>query len=256
MITTSAPPIFDVDDDATWPQQVGERVQVLADHVRRSVRAPENYQSLEIGSEEETVLGLLEGYLVRARHSTHLLDHEKDALRAQGLRMLTRGLVNGRLDQAHELGYLTTAEYEALSTANETVPERRRRGVRREDQVCLTLATAPMTHDVDGLYQLLSYWGGEAIYWQHCEGNPDLAEKLRSLGAPAIVTALLDFTAPGAGAHRIFPSMVHVLVGKALGHEPADADVLYRASIPPQRIESIVSPGHPEYDRFAGLPTA
>ncbi|MFE5097747.1 hypothetical protein ACFRCI_47705 [Streptomyces sp. NPDC056638] len=101
---------------------------------------------------------------------------------------------------------------------------------------------------------LLSYWGGEAIYWKHCEGTPELAARLGSLGTPAIVTALLDFTAPGVGAHRVFPSLVHVLVGEALSYEAADADVLYRAPISPQRIESIVFPGHPAYDQFPELP--
>ncbi|WP_406340590.1 hypothetical protein [Streptomyces sp. NBC_01578] len=100
-----------------------------------------------------------------------------------------------------------------------------------------------MIHDVRGIHRLLSYWGGESIYWKHCEGAPEVAAKLRSLGTPAIVTALLDFTAPGVGTRQVFPSLIHVFVGKALGHEPADADVLYRAPIPSQRIESIVSPG-------------
>ncbi|MFE3905917.1 hypothetical protein ACFXPY_38065 [Streptomyces sp. NPDC059153] len=241
------------DDPATWPHPLTELVHQLADDARRRGCAPENYQDLSINSYEGAVLGHLEGHLVRARHSTRLLDHEKDAIRTQGLRPLNAGLVNDRLDQAHELGHLTATEYEVLRTVNETVPEHRGFG-KREDQVCLTLSAAPMIHDVSGIHPLLSYWGGEAIYWKHCEGTPALAAKLGSLGTPAIVTALLDFTALGVGAHRVFPSLVHVLVGKALSYEAADADVLYRAPIPPQRIESIVSPGHPAYDQFPELP--
>ncbi|MFE2561603.1 hypothetical protein ACFXGT_37465 [Streptomyces sp. NPDC059352] len=129
---------------------------------------------------------------------------------------------------------------------NETVPEQRGWG-RREDQVCLTLSAAPLTHHIDGIHRLLTYWGGEAICWQHCEGSPALAAKLRSLGTPSVVTALLDLTTHGQEAHSIF-------AGKALEQEPADADVFYRSPIPPQRIESIVSPGDPGYDRFPGLP--
>jgi hypothetical protein len=138
---------------------------------------------------------------------------------------------------------------------NETVPEQRGWG-RREDQVCLTLSAAPLTHDIGGIDQLLTYWGGEAIYWRHCEGSPALAAKLRSLGAPSVVTALLDLATPVLEGHRVFPSVAHVFVGKALGHEPADADVLYRAPVPPERIESIVSPGDLAYDQFPGLPRA
>ncbi|MFJ2572285.1 hypothetical protein ACIOYT_18005 [Streptomyces halstedii] len=202
---------------------------------------------------EDTALALLDGHLVRARHHTRLLDHEKEAIRAQGLRLLDARLVNDRLDQAHKLGYLTEAEHRTLRTVNETVPEQRGPG-RREDQVCLTLSAAPQTHEVGGIHRLLTYWGGEAIYWRHCEGSPALATKLRSLGVPSVVTALLDLATPDQERPSIFPSLIHVFVGTALGHDPADADVHYTSPIPPQRIESIVSPGDVSYDQFPGLP--
>lgn len=234
-------PIVDVDVPATWPRPLTDLIDELVDDARRSGHAPEYYQDLDILAHEDTVLAHLEGHLVRARHHTRLLDHEKDAIRAQGLRLLNAQLVNDRLDQAHKLGYLTEAEHETLRTVNETVPEQRGWG-RREDQVCLTLSAAPQTHDVGGIRRLLTYWGGEAIYWQHCEGSPALAVKLRSLGTPSVVTALLDLTTSIQEEHSVFKSVVHVFVGKALGHEPADADVLYRSPIPPQRIESIVTP--------------
>ncbi|MGW3387355.1 hypothetical protein [Streptomyces cinereoruber] len=246
-------PIVDVDVPATWPRSLADLVGELADDARYTDHAPEYYQDLDLLSYEGTVLAHLEGHLVRARHHTRLLEHEKDAIRAQGLRLLNAQLVNDRLDQAHMLGCLTDAEHERLRSVNETVPGQRGWG-RREDQVCLTLSAAPQTHHVDGIHRLLTYWGGEAIYWQHCEGSPALAAKLRSLGVPSVVTALLDLATPVPEGHNVFPSVVHVFVGKALGHEPADADVLYRSPIPPQRIESIVSPGDQAYDRFPHLP--
>lgn len=243
-------PIVDVDVPATWPDPLAGLVGVLADDARRSGHAPECYQDLDLLSHEDTVLAHLDGHLVRARHYTRLLDHEKDAISVQGVRLLNAQLVNWRLDQAHALGYLTAVE---LRTVNETVPGQRGWG-KREDQVCLTLSAAPQIHHIDGIHRLLTYWGGEAVYWQHCEGSPALAGKLRSLGVPSVVTALLDLAAPAQERHSVFPSVVHVFVGKALGHEPADADVFYRSPIPPQRIESIVSPGGLAYDRFPELP--
>lgn len=83
---------------------------------------------------------------------------------------------------------------------------------------------------------------------------PALAAKLRSLGVPSVATALLDLAAAGQERPSIFPSLVHVFVSKALGHDPADADVFYESPIPPQRIESIVSPGDVAYDQFPDLP--
>ncbi|MFD9123564.1 hypothetical protein [Kitasatospora sp. NPDC059571] len=63
----------------------------------------------------------------------------------------------------------------------------------------------------------------------------------------------LDLTLPGD--HKVYRSLVHTFVGKAIGHVPANADVFYRAAIPAQRIESIAFPGDPSYDRIPGLPT-
>ncbi|MFD3997168.1 hypothetical protein [Streptomyces sp. NPDC058583] len=226
-----------MDVPATWPRPLAELVGRLARDARRAGRAPEYYKDLDILAHENAALAHLEGHLVRARHHTRLLDHEKDAIHTQGLRLLNAQLVNDRLDQAHTLGHLTKAEYEALRTANETVPEQRSWGT--EDQVCLTLSAAPQTHHVDGIHRLLTCWGGETIFWQHCEGSPALAAKLRSLGTPSVVTALLAFLAPGRESHSVFPSVIHVFTGKALAHQPADADVFYRSPIPPQRIESI-----------------
>ncbi|WP_405417529.1 hypothetical protein [Streptomyces microflavus] len=246
-------PIVDVDVPATWPAPLVGLVGELAEAARRSGHAPENYQDLDLLPYEGTAWALLEGHLGRARHHTRLLDHEKDAIRAQGLRLLDAQLVKDRLDQAHALGYLTAQERERLQTVNETVPGQHGRG-RREGQVCLTLSAAAQLHHIHGIHRLLTYWGGEAIYWQHCEGSPGLADKLRSLGVPSVVTVLLDLAAPGQQRPSIFPSLVHVFVGKALGHDPADADVFYKSPIPPQRIESIVSPGDAAYDRFPDLP--
>ncbi|MFZ4283051.1 hypothetical protein [Streptomyces rhizosphaericola] len=246
-------PIVDVDVPVTWPAPLVGLVGELAEAARRLGHAPENYQDVDLVPYEDTALALLEGHLVRARHHTRLLDHEKDAIRSQGLRLLDARLVSDRLDQAHKLGYLTEAEHETLRTVNETVPGQCVPG-RREGQVCLTLSAAAQLHHIHGIHRLLTYWGGEAIYWQHCEGSPALATKLRSLGVPSVVSALLDLATPGRQRPSIFPSLVHVFVGKALGHDPADADVFYKSSIPPQRIESIVSPGDVAYDRFPGLP--
>ncbi|MFD4862475.1 hypothetical protein [Streptomyces atratus] len=54
--------------------------------------------------------------------------------------------------------------------------------------------------------------------------------------------------------HGVFPSVVRAFAGKALGHEPADADGFSKSPIPTQRIESIVSPGDAGYGRFPELP--
>ncbi|MGP8300215.1 hypothetical protein ACTPOK_20240 [Streptomyces inhibens] len=242
---------MDADDASTWPQPFADLIHQLADEAQRDGLAPDNYVDFDLDGHEDNVRQLLRGHLVRARHCTRLLDHEVEAIRTQGLRPLDVDLINVRLDQAHQRGQLTDEEHATLRAENCLTPTPVKWG-KRDDQICLVLSTAAMIHHSDGLHRLLSYWGGEAIYWRYCETVPELGRKLRSLGRPALVSALLELSDPQV--HRIFRSLVHVFVGKALGNETADAEVLYRAPVQPEHIEAIDFPGDPNYDRFPQLP--
>ncbi|MCX5097492.1 hypothetical protein OOK36_54530 [Streptomyces sp. NBC_00365] len=182
-------PVVDVDDPVTWPRSLADLIYTIADETE--LDEPELYVDLELGDREAQVLGLLRGHLLRTQHATRLLDHEADAIRAHGLRPLDVALVDDRLNQAHERGLLTDAEREVLRSQSMVVPERKKWG-NREDQVCLTLSAEATSHDINGVWRLLSFWGGEAIYWQHCDDHDGVAQKLRSLGRPALVTACVD----------------------------------------------------------------
>ncbi|MEV6840029.1 hypothetical protein AB0N17_36995 [Streptomyces sp. NPDC051133] len=242
---------MDVDNPATWPRALADLIYSIADETE--LDEPDLYVDLELEDREAQILDLLRGHLLRAQHGTRLLDHEADAIRAHGLRPLDAALVDDRLNHAHERGYLTDAEREVLRSQSMVAPGRQKLG-NREGQVCLTLSAEATSHDVNGVWRLLSFWGGEAIYWQHCDDHAGVAQKLGSLGRPALVTAYVDLASPGR--HLVFKSVVHTFVGKAIGYTPANADVLYRNAIPPQHIESIAFPGDPAYDRLPGLPTA
>ncbi|MFJ5105214.1 hypothetical protein [Streptomyces sp. NPDC088554] len=244
-------PVVDVDNPATWPRPLADLIYKIAHEAE--LDEPELYVDLELEDREAQILALLRGHLLRAQHCTRLLDHEAHAIRAHGLRPLDAALVDDRLDQAHERGYLTAAEREVLRSQSMVAPGRQRMGI-REGQVCLTLSAEATSHDIGGAWRLLSFWGGEAIYWQHCDDPAGLAQRLRCLGRPTLVTAYVDLASPGR--HLVFKSVVHTFVGKAIGYAPANADVLYRNAIPPQHIESIAFPGDPAYDRLPGLPTA
>ncbi|MET8248684.1 hypothetical protein ABZV31_32440 [Streptomyces sp. NPDC005202] len=243
-------PVVDVDNPATWPRPLADLIYKIADETE--LDEPELYVDLELEDRKAQILDLLGGHLLRAQHCTRLLDHEADAIRAHGLRPLDAALVDDRLNQAHERGYLTDAEREVLRSQSMVVPGRQRMS-NREGQVCLTLSAEATSHDINGAWRLLSFWGGEAIYWQHCDEPDGIAQRLRRLGRPTLVTAYVDLASPGR--HLVFKSVVHTFVGKAIGYAPANADVLYRNAIPPQHIESIAFPGNPAYDRLPGLPT-
>ncbi|MFD8079533.1 hypothetical protein ACFV3E_43770 [Streptomyces sp. NPDC059718] len=190
-----------MDAPGTWPAPLTELIHGIVEGTKP--KEPDLYVDLELEEREPQVLGLLAGYLLRAQHATRLLDHEADAIRARGLRPLNVALVDHRLDEAWERDYLTDAEREVLRSQSMVAPGRKRLG-QRQDQVSLTLSAEATSHDVAGVSRLLSFWGGEAIYWHHCDDHAGVAQKLRSLGRPALVTAYVDLDSPGQ--HRVFKS--------------------------------------------------
>jgi hypothetical protein len=241
-------PVVDVDDVATWPAPFADFIRELADTAH--LDDVEMSEDLNLYGKEEQARRHLEGCLVRARHCTRLLEHEDEAVRAQGLQLLSLDLVNARLDRAYGLGLLTAQEHALIRTENCLTPRPSRWGTRK-GQVCFTLSKAAMIHNADGGDRLLRFWGGEAIYWLYCETHPQIGRKLQTMGRPTIVTALLDLSDPAR--HHIFKSLVNTFVGKALGNDKADADVHYHQAVLPQHIESIAHPGDLEYDRFPAL---
>ncbi|MER7512142.1 hypothetical protein ABTX82_27855 [Streptomyces lavendulae] len=242
-----SPRIVDVDDLGTWPTALTAHINQLLAFATENRITRDSYDQLDITGWDRLVRETLVGCLVRARHCSRLLDHEAVAIREHGLRPLTPDLVNDRLDQALNGGFLTSQLHGTLTADNATTSTGPRWSG-RQNQVCLTLSTASFTHQAPGL--LHRYWGGEAIYWKHCDTAPDIMQVLSSMGRPAVVTALIDLSDP---KHTLSPELTRVLVGKALGADRADADVFHLSPVPPARIEAIDFPGDSGYDRFPKL---
>ncbi|MFB8168364.1 hypothetical protein ACFC60_10500 [Kitasatospora purpeofusca] len=243
---TSALPVIDVDDPATWPAQLADLVTGFARRHAAAALPRDCFTDTDIGgyADLDVLAPLLAGHLVRARHCTRLLDHEADSIRERGLLLADDQGVAERLAPAG-LGHLTTTQYTALKEANLIT---RKAGGRR-GFVFLTLSGDALAPNQTLGWRLQKFWGGEAVY-QPWEDDPEMTDLLRSLGRPAVVTCLLDLA--DGQPHSTAPSLAHVLLGKALG-EAADATVHYMSPIPPVRIESVAFPGDPAFDRL-GLP--
>lgn len=167
--------------------------------------------------------------------------------REQGLRALTEELVLERLEAAHSHNEITAEEREELT--REQFFAQNQKDV-RADQVCLVLSRETFGNHADGCNPLLSKWGGEAIY----QYNKPRRGRLETIGRPTIVVALLDLKSPPIWRRHVsYPGLLTSFVGAELGLLDQGADVLYRAAIPPEGIEDIWQPGHPEYDRHTGL---
>jgi len=252
-MTTERPdrPIVDVEAPETWPAPLAALVADIA--TTAPSNNPEAYVDLRIDDREDEARQLLAGHLVRARHCTRLLAHEADAIRAEGLRLLTPELLTHRLDQAHQLGLLTAAERTTLSAGNRLAVGHQ--WAQPKPGIFFFLTTFVLRERLYNIWPLLSTWGGEAIYGNFNNAEPAnkaLAARLRCLGRPAIVTTLLDLSDPRL--HRISRSLVHAFVGCQLGAEEADAVVHYLTAVPPQQVESVALPGDAAYDQFPRLP--
>lgn len=232
--------IIDVEDPNTWPAEV-----------RSLVEAARGASDLLLCEEEGRFRALLQGYVVRAYHCTRLLEHEVTAIRREGLRSLSRELVEGRILAAHAVGAISGRQRDTLlRTHMLTGSEPHGRDANRRDQVCLVL-TRRQLDDSSGVERLLSKWGGEVVYFSARAQAPSIASLLTRLGRPAVVVALLDLS---ASKHSVYPGVLATLTAVINRRDGPAADVFYRAPVLPEQIEAIWQPGHTEYDRHVQLP--
>ena len=240
--------IVDVDNPATWPDQLAELVDTMTDHVREvEGESPDLACSdLDVASFEGEIEDVLDGQLLRAYHATRLLPHEVEAIRSTGLQILNDDLVCQRLTDAYLQGFLTEAERDQL-VAGRTVTQGRR------DKVCLFLSQNELVNSPHGFARLLETWGGEGIYWAHADKGDALRPKLLSLGTPSIVVALLDLAAPRQKT-LIFPGLAHAFTSARLGLPDVGGSISYFAPITADKVEDIFQPGHIDYPSSAGIP--
>jgi hypothetical protein len=223
---------IDIDDPTTWPEQISEPVFAWAQFYRGSTNYTGDLAlSLEL---EEPFRGLFTGFLLRAHHYTRLLPHERAMVLEKGLRPLSPELLFDRIESARSTGMITRDEADTFHRAHVFATGEHQN---REGQVCLVLSKHVFERDPEACRPLLGTWGGEGMYMS--SGAVPLRQRLRTLGSPTTVTALLDLS-PGRSRHLVFPALHKVFIGAVLGLPDVGADVFYRAPIPPEHIESVV----------------
>lgn len=151
--------VVHLDDPTTCPEELEEFVRVLANDVNkvpeftpdlRHVLPDRRVEFLELAAELRFV----------AYHCARLLHHEVKTIEEAGLRCLTEGLVDDKIDHAHASGHLTTEYREQLrkrncfANGNATGPE---------GKVCLVAGETALDDDRHGLAPFSGGWGGEAM---------------------------------------------------------------------------------------------
>ena len=204
---------------------------------------------------------LLVGHRLLVRHSTRLMEHEEATIRRDGLRPVSAGLIEVRIDEAWRRGLVSEEERQELRRAHiwakldrDDAAENRTL-VARGLGVYLLMGLRPL--DDGHANEWLSQWGGPALY----EGLPrppapsSLREKLRRVSQPAIVEATLEFS------EERFPRSVGepfgLVFSEILFGETAlygGMEVCHVGPVPPASLSRILHPGDGDYDRHAALP--
>ena len=240
--------VVDLDDRSTWPETVSAFVVEFEGKLRGSTEFTSDLEGGLIDREGE-FRSLLAGHKLLAFHSTCLFDHEVDAIRREGLRRLSRALVEQKIKDAHAHGALSVDERARCLERNAYAIDNM---TGREDQVCLVVGRKTFDEEAAGLSPLLGGWGGEAT-----NGGPGPGEDpvLGTLGRPAIVAVGLDVAAGHRSVYTA-PSLAKVFVGSGLGLRDAFGEIHFFADIPADDVLAIWEPGDEDYDRHRGLPRA
>jgi hypothetical protein len=235
--------VIDIDDISTWPQSILDRTKQWAKKYRGSTKYASDLPiPLELESEFRELLG---ENLLRAYHCTRLLPHEVQLIKLNGLRMLSMGLIQDRIQAAQKANAISEEEAQLISKSNVFCTGEQKH---RENQVCLVLSKTVFKNHPSDCEPLLTNWGGEGIY--NTSNSKSLSDRVCSLGKPTIVVALIN---PNEPLHA-FPSLHKVFLGAALGFKDIAADIFYRASISPNHIEHFLQPGDNTYRSLGRLP--
>lgn len=232
----------DPDDVGTWPAPLREALALEVVDVDPVTPVCD----LRLRLSDEDVATLLEGRPLRAYHCTRLLPHEVQSIREDGLRALGPEHVEQRIHDAFVAGAIADADAERLRSEHifATGDE-----CEREGQVCACVGLIAFSdHEADGVWPLLSWWGGEAIY---VHASKEGREHLRTLGTPSIV--VLDLSLGGV-TWEVWPGLAQILAGTLADLPEGGGDILYEASVPAPAVTAVWHPGVSEYDRFPALP--
>jgi hypothetical protein len=244
--------IVEIDRPADWPADVKAYIQALAETVPGHVTDGGDLPyEVDLTGRDIELRDLLADRWLRSFHATRLLDYEVEDVQASGLRVLTQSLVEDRQDKALANEVITRAEHAALRESSVFTVDDRTLPY-RVGKVCLVGNAQPLHDRPYGFSHQLSNWGGEAQYatsaWEHLD-----SARVKRLGRPAIVVALLDVSDPVIAVVTSH-ALIYAFVGSHRRMANVGSQIDFEADIAGAQIEDIWQPGQQEYDQFEPLP--
>jgi hypothetical protein len=167
------------DQPATWPRQLQDALV----HTRQWSVPWFNETPGRSGAYDQLHAFLtpeLQRYALQGWHCTRLRDEEVQAVRSNGLEVLSEELLVRRIDAALAASELPE-DVAARLRAGNIAGNRNRRGQ-------LWFGFSRNLPGEEYIHRLFRYWGGEATYWAH-EQDEKTASVLRGVGRPTIIDA-------------------------------------------------------------------
>lgn len=201
---------IDIEDTSTWPDGFlkimsenkdlfiafhteVKRVDKLArEDVLLRINRP--YNPYKEGYENILLVlsDLLQDQNIVGYHCTRLAPHEIESIKSNGMKVLTRELVEARFRSALEIGLLKEEQYRYISNSELLRISLDNECGHRTGYIwfCPNLSTL---RDGGAVCRLFKSWGGEAVYNGH-EEDENIGHHLQSIGIPCIVKCSMPMT--------------------------------------------------------------
>ncbi|WP_327461650.1 hypothetical protein [Brevundimonas sp.] len=169
-----------IEKPETWPAELMRPLNEHRDVFIDWSQGPSEFSGRDYDFALGEVASELQGYSLTGWHCTRLTDVEIDLITRDGMEPLSGDMLRRRVDRLAEVGHLTWDQADRLKSAHQA-NDRSRTGM-------LWFCFFPPHRAGRGIFDLLRFWGGEALYNSH-DDDPELGPLLHRLGVPAVVEA-------------------------------------------------------------------
>ncbi|MFB6517983.1 hypothetical protein [Streptomyces sp. NPDC056401] len=234
------PRIVNADDRRTWPPALEHVIDYACSQFSYSIPTGSDFGILTdlaageyefvLDSAEQWVRNALSGSMMLVHHATRLLPHEVGGVQSDGLLRATPERVQLRHATALAAGSVSHAEYEFLRTATTHELPMVPSALPRDAEVCAITTMDPAARGKLNMY--FTRWGGEIHTMNEQAWRAPRFERLRTIGNPYLVSALIDVTNTEVADSGGTPGLAYTFAATSLGLTTNDGLMHYLHDIP------------------------
>jgi len=213
--------------------------------IKARVNPPNNKYKDEYIALVDNLEQILFKHNIVGYHCTRLTPREQTAIKENSLKMLTKNLIQQRLNNALKDKLITKWEYQYLLNSKHLQKTLDKKEYRTGMiWFCPNLSTFK---EYDGVYRLFRYWGGEALYWGH-ENDENISNSIKQLGTPCIVKCALPFHDVDF-YHNYTARFLSYVVSDIIKYpEPSvDFDMYIKRDLCPEEVLEIIDISNPRF---------